>query len=191
MRLGAVLLGAVLLGGCLVPQEDQILDDVPPRVNRPPRLLGKTMFVNGSLGPLATLEMGDGCGPVSFEASVEDPDLNDRLRYFWFIDYDAAGPLINRRPYDTGILDPTGVEVRTVRKLTLDPGSVENPLQTEGDHVVQLIVTDGLLEISDPPGTEPPPDPVEGVDAGNPRFIDEYAWFVTVDTKPCLTGVGP
>lgn len=184
VKLGALIVGAVLFGGCLLPQEDDILDDPPPALNRPPRLLGDRMNVGGTYSNKVTVGMGTDCPQVVFEGWVEDPDIADTVRYRWFVDYNpsATAPLIQRRPVATGTLATTGEPLRAAVTWAVTPESVDNPL-TPGVHLVQLIVTDGILEIEDAPTKTPPPDPVEGVDGGNPRYIDEYSWYVTVDTS--------
>ena len=70
--LAAAALGALLLAGCLLPQEDTILEDIPPPVNQPPAI------IESEVQPPSrsfTVDGGTGCPDLVFSAPVEDPDL--------------------------------------------------------------------------------------------------------------------
>lgn len=183
----AVTIAALLPLGCGSAPAPQ----AEPEVNRPPRLLFGTLSVNGiHHGAEASVQVGADCPNITFEAAVEDENVGDRIRSQWFVDYDPSGAAENRRPFETGVVEPTGEVIRQLKPLTIAPGSVDNPLEHAGSHVILLIVSDGVLEIGDAPGTVPPPEPQDGVDGGSPRYIDHHAWFVTVDTAPCVAGGG-
>ena len=86
-RLLCTALAAVLVQGCLIPQEDPVLPDLPPKRNTPPVLVldsatpmkrGTTLFLNPS------------CMSKDrrFAIAVVDPDLGDKIVTRWFVDHD-------------------------------------------------------------------------------------------------------
>jgi hypothetical protein len=168
------VVAAVLGSGCLWPVEDPVLEDLPPRKNRPPRILEQNVV------PQRRTTIGNGIGcKLEFKAQVEDPDLNDLLVVRWYIDYD---PLSNPSPFGLeSSLPPDGNAIRsTSATLTVELSSPGHPLRVPGDHMVELLVSDGRLINRDPQ-----PVATEGFDGGNPTFASSYPWFVTVEAGDC------
>src|SRR4051812_39152025 len=91
---------APLLQGCLIPQDDQVLQDLPPKKNSPPRIVG-TLPESPT-----TLQFGQGCNTAAkhedrFSVSVEDPDLGDAIQNRWIVD--GAVPPVADNPWISGL----------------------------------------------------------------------------------------
>ena len=161
-----------LLGGCLIPQEESYLSEVPMQRNRPPRIVEKQVqpserIIRGYGSDLCTL---------SFSVIVEDPDVNDQLAAYWFVDYDPNQP----RGADQVVLIESrdGKVVRDERaSFQAKFGSADfNRLNLPGDHVVEVVVTDTSLVGREPNGrsfTLP-----DGTTLIDPGYTATYAWFV-------------
>jgi hypothetical protein len=175
MRIGLVALGAAFGMGCLLPQEDTLLEDLILR-NRPPRIVEDQTTLNRFPNRVLTVGNGPGCR-LEFEAVVEDPDIDDSVIARWYVDFDTS-PEDRQVPVHEEEL-PTG---QVKRIAAWDVLEVEdNPRFPVGTHVVTLMAFDGDLGTFDGPGKQPPPDPVPGVDGGNPNYSTTFDWFVTVD----------
>lgn len=179
MRVGALTLGAVLGTGCLLPQEDTLLEDFTP-VNRPPRILEDQARLNSN--PQRQQEIGNGYGcELHFEAFVEDPDVEQLVRWRWYVDY-YTSDLDRTAPVDENVFTNNGKALRPPTRFIV-PKLADNPQFRPGVHVVTLMVFDGILGTFDGPGT-PPSDPA-GVDAGNPFYSTTFDWIVTVNVEDC------
>lgn len=176
MTLGTLLAGVLLLGGCLLPQDDTLLDPLPQK-NRPPRILEQ------NVQPAQNVSVATNCS-IEFSAFVEDPDVDDKLTYRWYIDYNPTAGSLTRTPFEEGQLLNNGQPVRSSSATYKgDTGNTSTPLAEIGLHRVTLMVFDGTLGVFDGPGSVPPADPVEGVDAGNPHYSDSYTWIVDVSSS--------
>ncbi len=175
-RVVVALLGAALvLPACLVSQEDHIIQPLPPPRNQPPRILESllqpaTRFV--------TVKNGIDCPNLAFFAPVSDPDVADTLIYNFYVDPDLfpafvkQATITNNGQADRS--DPASYEVSFA-----SPGSLQQP----GDHVVEVLVSDGALVNRDPQ-----PRKVTLLDGGtalDPTYAVTYAWTVTVLAGPC------
>jgi hypothetical protein len=174
-RTARAVLCSVLLGGCLLPQDDTILEDIPPPINQPPAILenevqpsSRTFAVDG----------GTGCPDLVFSAPVEDPDFEDILYYDYYVDSDATTGQVAQ-----GTVPPSGTLVRTeTASYTVDFADA-GPVQTPGTHLVEVLVADGPLVNGVPqPRTVALPDGGTRVD---PTFSVSYVWLVTVTGGPC------
>jgi hypothetical protein len=160
--------------GCLVPQEDRLIDDVPPTfVNRAPRVLDEA----AQPGRLTLLDTGSPC-VLTFQAPIEDLDTDERgLRVRWFVDWSESNPA----PFREDSVPPLLGAVRNrAVDLTLNLDSPGNPLRLVGEHVVELMIADGEII-----GREAQQTP--GPDGGiiNPKYSDIHAWFVSVKSINC------
>jgi hypothetical protein len=69
-RVVVALLGAaVVLPACLLPQEDHIIQPLPPLKNQPPRILESLLQ---PASRFVTVSNGTGCPNLAFLASVSD-----------------------------------------------------------------------------------------------------------------------
>ena len=183
MQVGIAALGALYGTGCLLPQEDTVLEPLILK-NRPPRIVEETANVN-SVFKLHAFTVGNGpeCHLI-FEAFAEDLDIDDSPIARWYVDFDAS-PLERQVPIKEDVLLPNGQAQRGPTKLTILDVANSARFQV-GTHVVTLMVFDGDLGTFDGPGSIPPADPIPGVDGGNPHFSTTYDWFITVDpAEPC------
>jgi hypothetical protein len=166
---------AALLSGCLIPQEDHILGDLPPRKNQPPQILENLLV---PANRFVTVQNGSNCKNLLFQATVSDPDVQDRLIYNFYIDSNLNPGFVKQAILPNGGLperpDPAEFEVSF---------AVAGPLQQPGEHVVEVLVADGPLVNRDPQ-----PRVVTLLDGGtalDPSYAVTYAWVVTVNPGPC------
>lgn len=166
---------ALALPACLLPQEDHIIQPLPPRMNQPPRILESLLQ---PAGRFVTVSNGLGCPDLSFLAPVSDPDVEDTLIYNYYVDADLNPSFVKQ-----STIGPSGEANRS------DPASYEvsfaapNPLQQPGEHVVEVLVADGQLA-----NRVPIPTRVVLLDGGtalDPTYAVTYAWTVTVNAGSC------
>ena len=166
-----VALGA----GCLLPQEDHILEDLPPEMNQPPRILENLLQ---PAGRFVSVRNGADCPNLTFLAPVSDPDVDDTIIYNFYIDPDLDPAFVKQSQ-----LGNNGQADRP------DPATLEvsfattGPLQRPGEHVVEVLVSDGTLVNRDPQ-----PRPVKLPDGGtvlDTTYAVTYAWVVTVSAGSC------
>lgn len=172
-----LLVAACAASGCLIRQEDTLLENVPEFRNRPPRI------VESQAQPLERIirDFGaNGCD-IQFEVAVEDPDVNDRLVVNWYVDY---SPQENPAPYRQFALAPTGQPLRSDRgTLLISLASANNPLGEPGPHLVEALVTD-----TDLVNRIPRSEVVELPDGGtleDPGYVASYAWVVNTVQGDC------
>ncbi len=173
--LGALLGGALVLPACLLPQEDHVIQPLPPARNQPPRILENLLQ---PASRFVTARNGGDCPNLTFLAPVSDPDVADTLIYNFYVDPDLypafvkQATIINNGQADRS--DPASYEFSFAT-----PG----PLQQPGDHVVEVLVSDGALVNRDPqPRTI---TLLDGGTAQDPTYAVTYAWTVTVVAGSC------
>ncbi|HET9036689.1 MAG TPA: hypothetical protein VFN45_10805 [Myxococcaceae bacterium] len=173
--LGLLLAAAVALPACLLPQEDHIIQPLPPLLNQPPRILENLLQ---PAGRFFTVRNGGDCPNLTFLAPVSDPDVGDTLIYNFYVDPNLFPAFVKQATIpNNGEADRSDPATFEVSFAT--PG----PLQQPGDHVVEVLVSDGALV-----NREPQPKPVTLLDGGtalNPTYAVTYAWTVTVVAGPC------
>jgi len=174
--------------GCLVPQDDEVLPDLPPQRNSPPRILREaTVPANRKL----TVNTGAACKPT-FSVSVEDTDFDptsqtykDTLRSRWFIDpnneYTSTPGSIVREG------NPVAPGTSLVRVVEAPPQLIAALAGLSNEHRVEVWVTDGeFVEFSEPPPgglrvVGKPAEMPDGSTLENPAFYDSHEWLVTVE----------
>jgi hypothetical protein len=173
--LGLSLLCGGLSAGCLVPQDDHVLQDLP-QLNHPPRI------VEDGLSPQPRLINTDkACGELQFSAPVEDPDLGDLLVTQWFLsDFANTTPLNPVK--QEAVTNATGQAIRKdPANFTLRLQDTANPI-TPGLHVVELLLSDGTVINRVPQPRDVPCDGGTGI----LTYTTTYAWMVNVaDTGVC------
>ncbi|ATB40079.1 hypothetical protein CYFUS_005527 [Cystobacter fuscus] len=169
-----------VLGGCILPQDEYYLDELPVPRNDPPRI------VENLVQPPYRILRGFGSKPrceLEFSIIVEDPNLGDTLTAYWYVDYDPNQP----RGADREVtLLPKGDDPRRDERPTIKPifNSAEfSRLNTPGDHVVEVVVADRALQ-----GRVPQADIVQlpnGDILTNPGYATSYVWFVRTEQGNC------
>jgi hypothetical protein len=182
MRVGIAALGALCGTGCLLPQEDGVLEEFPRR-NRPPWIREDSVKMNGELPRLVSSGNAPEC-ELHFEALVEDPDVDDLVRWRYYVDFSQANPA----PEQEGEFTNTGNALRRESAQLAVPKIAEHPRFGVGTHMVTLMVFDGELGALKGPGSLPPDDLIPGVpDAGNPRYSTTVTWVVAItNSGDCL-----
>lgn len=176
-RLLSVALAAVLVHGCLLPQDDQVIEEIPPKKNsRPSIVAGRE-----KPGQEATLDIGTNCRPDTFSALVEDLDLSDRIRSRWFVDPD---PMFSGVSFTGNTLEASKKAIRDT-PMVAPPQlfSIGSPLREfttgKAPHRLVLVVADGEFEFgisSSPTASHTLPDGGTYID---PSYTASYTWFVT------------
>jgi hypothetical protein len=143
----------------------------PPSTNRSPAIADPRPD-----SPVAT-----GNGPtciVTFTALAEDPDLNDTLVARFYVDDFGK----NANPAREIDVPPSGGVRRELQiSLAESIGSATNPLHSGGTHLVELLLSDGVLE-----GREPQPRSRLSDGSQIPTFAVTYAWDLNVEQgKDC------
>lgn len=180
--------------GCLIPQEDQVVSDLPAAANRPLRI------VPGFAQPeqrVSTVNLGTGCERVPFQVRVEDPNLGDVIVALWFIDPNDRYVAEPGKPV---ILGNSGRPVgagSTARLVMTNAQFFTQLASFRGEHRVEVVVTDGIFiegqrldSQGDPqPFLEVYRDTVRSPTTGEvvpvEAFRDEYVWIVDVQNQPC------
>lgn len=161
--------------GCVWPQDDQVLPEIPPRRNSPPRILLNTVT------PQLDTNVGPNCRPA-FSFNVEDPDTGDLIRNRWFVFKQGEARTLY---FDGRALQPSTTAVRQTRVVAPDAlFSAASELVQNGEHRLEVVIADGELgEGATPlPRTRGLPD---GGTVDDPTYIDSFVWFVnTSDTTP-------
>ncbi len=182
-RLLSVAVAAVLVHGCLLPQEDQVFADLPPKKNSYPRI------VEGLQKPTdqaVSLELGANCKRTVFSVVVEDPDVADRIRNKWFVDPDIGFTTVS---FSTQSLGESKLAIRntpfSAPTQLFSPGS---QLYEPGMHRLVVVIADGEFEASSIATT--PRSILVNIDGGSelfsdPSYTDTYTWNVTTSLAPC------
>jgi len=170
--LAGVLLGlwmALFIEGCILPQDEVVLPELPPTKDSPPRIV-KAIEPEDQV---ATVRAGfgqPGCEdlPVAFSVAVADSDLTDKISHVWYVD----------RAQKFEALTGTSVDTRQEIRTVTSPGLLATRLRERADrqrHLVEVHVTDGLL------GEFGKVSPGNGMDAA---YLATYFWYVQVEPCP-------
>ncbi|PTL85557.1 hypothetical protein DAT35_02245 [Vitiosangium sp. GDMCC 1.1324] len=164
------------MGGCIIPQDEEYLSELPIQPNRPVRI------VEQQVQPSERIIRGYGIDlcELEFSAVVEDPDVADTLWESWFVDYDPTQPRV--ADYEHSIPpNNNGKAVRDERALyhpRFNSGGI-NRLNTPGDHIVEVVVSDSRLSSNREP--QPRSILVDGVEYQEQTYTTTYAWFVRTE----------
>ena len=163
------------LGACLLPQDDNILEDLPTAANQPPSILEAQ--VQPSTRVFA-VDGGANCPDLTFSAPVEDADLSDLLYYDYYVDATADTGLVAQ-----GTIPPSGSAFRSEAATYTVHFATPGRLQTPGMHWVEVLVADGPLVNGMPvPISTPLPD---GGTTLETTYAVSYVWLVTVTDGGC------
>jgi hypothetical protein len=170
---------AAVAGGCLVPQDDTLLEGIPERRNRPPRIVEDQVQPPDSI--IQDFGAGDLC-ELDFSVVVEDPDVDDLITVRWYLDYNNQNPTGYYREFQ---LANNGEPQRGDRAtLRINLRAANSPLSTPGTHLVEAVVADTRLV-----GRDPQPVSTIPLDDGgviiNPGYVVTRSWFVTTVRGDC------
>ena len=164
--------------GCLIPQDDTLLEGVPGTMNRPPRI------VESLVSPQQRVisNFGAGTCDLTFEVVVEDPDVDDRIVVHWYLDYNPQDP---RGPYRQYELANIAQEPRRSDRgsLLISLASANSPLGTPGTHLVEAVVSDAELVNRVPRARQV--ELPDGTFIEDPGYTATYAWVVTTVQGDC------
>jgi hypothetical protein len=133
---------------------------------------------------VSVIDTATGCTKLDFSFRAEDPDVDDTLSVYWYVDYPVFPQFIPGREQR---LAPSGRPRRdeqgsySVDLASPSLGYPENLLQVPGTHVVEAILFDGTLF-----GLQRRPQPrAPAIDGGveNPTYAVSYAWVVQMQTR--------
>ncbi len=172
-----LLVAACAASGCLIRQDDTLLEDVPEFMNRPPRIVESLVQPQERV----VRDFGAGSCDITFEVAVEDLDVGDRIVVHWYIDYNPQDP---QGPYRHYALEPSGESRRADRgTLLISLASANNPLGPPGPHLVEALVSDSeLIDRVPQSRTVQLPDGTTVVDPG---YVASYAWVVNTVQGDC------
>lgn len=163
LRLPWLLAALLALPACPILTPDNYFEDRPPQL------------VEALTHPASyELRVGAdaGCAPLEFSTRVQDPDLDDDIRFRWFVDDDLAAEGLVRN-----------TELELVRSAPIAwsvvPRGRGSPLELPGTYLVELVAADGELVDREPQPLRPRPD-----GGGDPTYADVRAWVVTVEAGP-------
>lgn len=173
----ALVVAACVTGGCLIPQDDTLLEGVPGQKNRPPRIVENTVRPSQRV-----VTVGAGTCDLVFEVGVEDLDVDDRIVVHWYLDYNPQDPRGPYRQYELVNIPPT--PLRTDRgTLLISLSSANSPLGTPGTHVVEAVVSDSeLVDRQVKPRLVALPD---GGVLEDPGYVVTYSWVVNTVQGDC------
>lgn len=171
-------LAAAPLQGCLIPQDDQVIPELPPKRNS---LLSIVDFGPEQKKRLDFYPTGACASPINFFVTVSDLDRGDIVRSMWFVDQAAIG------------IEPRPLPLTSGRALVQPPTSIAFTGQmtslSPDVHTLTVYVTDSTFDVTDNGVTafrEPIVVGDGGDDAGvliDPAGIDTFTWIL--DVKPC------
>jgi len=171
----AAVVGGVGLTGCLLPQDDNILADLPTAPNQPPSILEAKVQPSTRF---FTVDGGADCPPLTFSAPVEEADLEALLYFNFYVDSTADTGLVAQ-----GTIPPSGTAFRTEAATYTVNFAAPGPVQAPGTHFVEVLVADGPLVNGAPvPVAVPLPD---GGTALQTTYAVSYVWLPTVTDGGC------
>lgn len=170
---------AGVASGCLIPQDDTLLAELPQRRNRPPRILETQVQPPERI--IQDFGTADRC-ELTFSVAVEDPDVDDLITVNWYLDYNPDNPTGFYRTFE---LANNGQAQRGDQAtLRINLRAANSPLSEPGIHLVEALVADARL-LS---GRQPEQRRVPLADGGfiiNPGYVVSYAWFVNTTGGDC------
>src|SRR5262249_34886366 len=145
-RLASTLLAlywaASALSGCLLSQEDRVLD-FPAQRNRPPRIMEELPIDGNRL--TVVQQSSDPCPTLVFGFSAEDPDLDQDLFVRWYVDYPRVPGSAEDREQIL-LANHSRAQRDAQGRLTVDLSaaltSPLNQLQLFGTHIVEAVLFD-------------------------------------------------
>lgn len=176
---------ALMGSACLIPQDDTVLPDLPPRKNSPLRILALTVKPEQRRRQVTVGTPSPTCVPDEFSMTVADDDVGDPIRSQWYVDpqpdyaQTPTSPVFNGLPIFPGTV---------VNRQVTAPNAMLTFLSSLNDgkeHLIEAWVTDSDF-LPGPPTNASRPDRTlpDGTTADDPAFTDAHVWLVTVERCP-------
>lgn len=168
------------MSGCLIPQDDQVLPELPPMKNRPPRVAARVPASD-------VVEHKQSAVPqclaanATFSLTVEDPDTGDTLRSFWFVEKDETS-----LPFTPQAVPPGTSEARIVAAPTSNAFTTALANLQTGRRLLTVYVADRDIEEINNGEIRPVDTEVtlpDGTTATNPGYFVQHTWVLEV--VPC------
>ncbi len=161
-----------MVSGCLIPQDDQVIPELPPLKNRPPRIVAARY--GNERADEVELRTGTACSREEFNVLVDDLDLDDTLRSFWFIDKTETSLPLSPSP-----LGGSGQVTRTLSQ----PSGIRTQLGnlSAGPHRLTVYVVDSDIQEIQNAQIRPVEREVllpDGKTGRNDGYVDEFTWFI-------------
>lgn len=133
------LVACAPLSGCLLPQDEQVIPDLPPRRDTAPRIVGSTPPSRWiSFATSAACRTNE-----DFKLIVEDEDTGDTLRSMWFIDFKDVTSTTLPTPYTANAVRPlNGALQREVKAPTSTSFTSALSSLAAGTHLLTAYVAD-------------------------------------------------
>ena len=168
------------LGGCVIPQDDTLFVGPRNARNRPPRIL------ENQVSPQTRIirEFGNGTCRQTFEVLATDPDVNDLLSVYWFVDYVPGQASTDK----IDLLSPSdGPERNDRATFVADLTAANSKLRAPGLHTVEAVLVDRQFDVVK---RQPTQEIGDNPDGGAAIVVDEgyavtYAWTVETVTGVC------
>lgn len=183
-----LLCGAVALleGACLIPQDDTVLPDLPPKKNSPLRVLAPTAKPAQRRTTVQVGTPGPTCLRPEFSMTVLDEDTGDPIRSQWYVDPTATYEQTPTNPVFTGAVIFGGTS--TTRQVTA-PNAMLTFLASLVDgkeHLVEAWVTDSEFTPDAPPTSVFRDQRVlpDGTEVPDTAYTDFNVWVVKVEPCP-------
>ncbi len=174
-----LLLGCLLsipLVGCLIPQDDQVQGELPPRRNRPLRIVNQTP----ATALLAKFRNSNSCIGINepFTLIVEDEDEGDVLESLWFLD----GRLFQSGP----ILQMGGIRRQVAGPTISDFAAALANLRPDLPHVLTAYVTDSkFIGEGENSAVSRKVTLPNGDEVTDQAYVDRFSWVLNVVPDPC------
>lgn len=173
-RLLLCAFSSALLTGCLIPQDDQVIPDLPPRKNRPPRIVR-----NLPVEERVSYPTGSGnCIRQAFALTVEDLDTGDQIRSQWVIDRSTSSPA-----YSGGVINSNGTALRQVPAPMSSAFLSAMSNLTPGLHFLTAFVVDTDFDPETGEATPISRTLPDGTMVEDSGYVDQHFWVLEV--APC------
>ncbi len=166
--------------GCLIPQDEQVIPELPKKRNSPLRIVSQ--FPEG---PATTFYSSSTCRDRNkgFNLTIVDEDVGDTIRSRWFIDKS-----INTVPYEPSARPPGAAQRIVEAPISASFANELSNLASGTTHLLTVYVTDssfeevinGLIAVSRTPEVLP-----DGGTITDRAFLDSFTWVLTINGETC------
>jgi hypothetical protein len=183
-----LLLGLVALleSACLIPQDDPVLPELPPKKNSPLRVLAQTMKPAQRRTTVLVGMLGPSCPRPEFSLTVADDDTGDPIRSQWYVNPRPDYQPTANNPVFSGATIFGGTAVN--RTVTAPNAMLTylDSLNRNEEHLIEVWVTDGEFDPNAPPTQASRPDRTlpDGTVVADPPSTGFNVWVVKVVNCP-------